>query len=453
MKNPLISVLLPTHNRPDTLRLALESVLAQTVQDFEILVVGDGCTDNTADVVKSFNDDRIRWFDLPKAPNFGYANRNIVLKEARGEFMAFQAHDDLWFSDHLEILYSPFDDPSIDLVYSMPFWVSPEGLFIPVPFNFYDPEVLQSFIDRKINLMPAGNVIHRRSCFGKVGYWNAELNGCGDWDLWARIIEHGNRKNFVYLRDATMVHFRAVWRREPILEPGSVMASYGTRKLFPYWDEKLSIEVPDGELEQVSMWRYLKAGGIPLLQSLRNDISVFQDRRNIEIDQIFQNQRDELEKTISIGENFRTTSIDSGYEIPSLSHRVCFEGFTCFSSAGRMMGKRGIISIDCGREEPCLTMDLVCLRPEDYDVFPLELQLTVNGKEKRKLVFNKPNQRHSLSMTIEQNCLIELESSSSSIPDKGGYSLRLFRFQVGRPFKWSILRFLRRFVSKNFMDR
>ena len=186
---PQFSILLPTHNRAEVLQFAIHSVLAQTVEDFELLIVGDGCTDNTADVVTSFNDPRIRWFGLPKAPYFGYANRNIALRQAKGALIAFMAHDDLWLPDHLEILSNAFKDEKTEIAYSRPMWVVPDGAIVPGTFDLRENRTLDSFLNRKRNGIPAGCVAHRRTCFSKYGYGNESLPKCGDWD-WKSISEN-----------------------------------------------------------------------------------------------------------------------------------------------------------------------------------------------------------------------------------------------------------------------
>src|ERR1700688_5046943 len=143
---PQYSVLLPTHNRSELLRFAILSVLGQTEGDFELLIVGDGCTDNSAAVVASFADPRIRWFDLPKAPHFGYANRNIALKEATGEYIAFVADDDLVFSDHLALLAATLDKSGAEWAYSRPLWVTTDGIVVPFSGNLLNPDELDIFL-------------------------------------------------------------------------------------------------------------------------------------------------------------------------------------------------------------------------------------------------------------------------------------------------------------------
>jgi glycosyltransferase involved in cell wall biosynthesis len=127
---PRFSVLLPTNNRADVIGYAIRSVFRQTEPDFELLVVGDGCTDNTADVVAGFADPRIRWFDLTKAPHFGYANRNIALKQAEGELVAFMAHDDIVFDDHLALLAATLERSGAEWAYSRPLSVSSYGTVV-----------------------------------------------------------------------------------------------------------------------------------------------------------------------------------------------------------------------------------------------------------------------------------------------------------------------------------
>lgn len=190
--------------------LAIESVLDQSVSDFELLVVGDGCTDETASVVAGFADPRIRWWDLPKGKGFGYDNRNKALREAIGDLVAFMAHDDLWFADHLSLLAEAFHDEAVDFAYSRPLWVFPDGRIIPNTFNLNLPEVREPFMKQHFNAIPACCVVHRRACFDRVGYWNEALPRAGDLDMWVRILSAGGAFRFV--STPTALHFRANWR-------------------------------------------------------------------------------------------------------------------------------------------------------------------------------------------------------------------------------------------------
>jgi glycosyltransferase involved in cell wall biosynthesis len=100
MKNPKVSVVIPTYNRAGTVPRAIESVLAQTVDDLEVIVVDDGSSDDTGRVLGEMFGDRIRYF---AQANLGASvARNRGVEEARGEWIAFLDSDDLWEKDKLE---------------------------------------------------------------------------------------------------------------------------------------------------------------------------------------------------------------------------------------------------------------------------------------------------------------------------------------------------------------
>jgi len=93
-KPPLISVILPTYNRLQFLPQTVESILNQTLADFELIIINDGSTDKTEEWVKKQNDKRIRYIGYPKNRSVSHA-RNMGLDAARGEFIAFADSDDL----------------------------------------------------------------------------------------------------------------------------------------------------------------------------------------------------------------------------------------------------------------------------------------------------------------------------------------------------------------------
>jgi len=98
---PHISIIIPTYNRKDKLKKAIESALIQTYKDFELLICDDGSTDGTQDMLSTFNDPRIRW--IPGANSGGPATpRNRGIQASRAEWLAFLDSDDLWMPDKLE---------------------------------------------------------------------------------------------------------------------------------------------------------------------------------------------------------------------------------------------------------------------------------------------------------------------------------------------------------------
>ncbi len=206
---PLVTVVLPTHNRSNVLVYAIRTVLYQTYPNVELIVVGDGCTDDSGAVVQRFQDSRITWLDLPKGMGFGYENRNRALERARGTLIAYQGHDDLWFSDHLSLLVSTILRDEADVVYSRPIHVLQDGTVFQHPYDVRLPYYREMLLSGD-NRIPNTNIMHRLSVVRDVGGWDGRLARNGNVEYWQRMIKRG--KKFSYVPVPTALSFIAALR-------------------------------------------------------------------------------------------------------------------------------------------------------------------------------------------------------------------------------------------------
>ena len=206
---PLVTVVLPTYNRSNVLVYAIRTVLYQTYPNFELIVVGDGCTDDSGAVVQGFKDPRITWLDLPKKPGFGYENRNRALERAKGELIAYHQTDDIWFSDHLALLVSTILAENGEVVYSRPIHVLQDGTTFQHPYDVRLPYYREMFL-RGDNRIPTTNLMHRLSVARDVGGWDGRIERGGDLELMQRMLR--KVKTFSYLPIPTTLCFTAALR-------------------------------------------------------------------------------------------------------------------------------------------------------------------------------------------------------------------------------------------------
>ena len=199
------SVLLPTHDSPQSLGFAIDAVLAQSETDFELIMVGDGVTDETRGIIADRADARITFHDLPKADGFGYAHRRAVLERARGDYIAFASDDDLVAPHHLAVLGALLDQGN-QLAYSRPIWCVPSGHLVPLSFDLADPWVRDRFGYQ--NFIPSVFVAVSRTALVDAGGWPVDVAAAADWTLWRRILGLPNAR-VGYDSSATAVHFRA----------------------------------------------------------------------------------------------------------------------------------------------------------------------------------------------------------------------------------------------------
>lgn len=129
---PKISIIMPAYNAEQYIRPSIESVLNQTIDDWELLVIDDGSTDRTRNVVRAFPDPRIRLF-LRRHEGLISKVRNFGLSQAQGRYIAFLDSDDLYEPDALETLTTYLDDRSdCNAVYGYFRWIDEDGRFVNV---------------------------------------------------------------------------------------------------------------------------------------------------------------------------------------------------------------------------------------------------------------------------------------------------------------------------------
>lgn len=116
---PLISIVLATYNRPETLALAIASVQAQSLTEWELLVVGDACADDTGELIATLADPRIRYINLTHNIGEQSGPNNLGVAQAQGRYIAFLNHDDLWLPDHLQAALEWLQATGADLVFPL----------------------------------------------------------------------------------------------------------------------------------------------------------------------------------------------------------------------------------------------------------------------------------------------------------------------------------------------
>ncbi len=184
-KFPTVSVVITAYNYAQYLSGAIDSVLAQTYQDVEIIVVDDGSTDDTATIISPYlKDSRIQYIWKKNGGQASAKNRGI--KEAKGKYIAFLDADDIWFPIKLERQIPLFLNPRVGVAYSKMILIDKEGYEYPYNHSqFYRGNVLNRiFID---NFICFSSSIVRKECFEKVSSFNEDPPMSIDYDLWIRI--------------------------------------------------------------------------------------------------------------------------------------------------------------------------------------------------------------------------------------------------------------------------
>ncbi len=270
---PIVSVVMATYNRSNVIGYAIRSLLRSTLSDWELIVVGDACTDDTEDVVRSFGDPRIRFHSMPV--NFGEQSgpNNVGGALARGRYVAYLNHDDFYFPDHLATAVAQLEQGDVDLVYGM-------GLRIDPP----DRPRLTGAVTRTgaysvVAEPPASLWVFRRDLITRGGPWPRAVDvrdaPSRSW------LHHVFTKGF---RIAASPHLAAL-----IVSSGNRRGSYADRadREHRHWFERLTApDFPSAELVSACLYweqpryhlqpgRFFAEGTKILLRSTLSAMGVF----------------------------------------------------------------------------------------------------------------------------------------------------------------------------------
>lgn len=189
MSDQLVSVIIPTYNRARFLVQAVDSVLRQTYRNFEIIVVDDGSTDNTKEVVSQYASEPLKYvFQKNNGPS---AARNTGIKLARGEYIAFLDSDDLWDPCKLEVQLSAFcDDPALGILFTNARYIDEIGVINRESMSdkgyVFGGDFIREVAEYRFP-HASDTVLLRKSVLNSREFFDESLRLAEDIDLWVRI--------------------------------------------------------------------------------------------------------------------------------------------------------------------------------------------------------------------------------------------------------------------------
>jgi GalNAc5-diNAcBac-PP-undecaprenol beta-1,3-glucosyltransferase len=183
---PLVTVIIPTHDHASTLDLAIGSVLTQSVDSLELVVIGDGVGDDTRDVMAGLADPRIRFVDEPKTPSRAELTRHRVLKSAASNFACYLGDDDVMLVDHIETMVATLQD--VDFAHPLPIYIAADGTFAVHPTDVGNAACRNWHLKPEHNAISLTGVAHRLDAYRRLpAGWREPPEGWhSDHFMWAQ---------------------------------------------------------------------------------------------------------------------------------------------------------------------------------------------------------------------------------------------------------------------------
>ncbi|HSG30394.1 MAG TPA: glycosyltransferase [Thermodesulfobacteriota bacterium] len=181
---PLFTIIIPTFNRKVFIKTAVDSVLNQTYEDFELIIVDDGSVDGTDKLIKEYTDKRIKYF---YQENRGVSSaRNKGIKESKGEYLSFLDSDDTWVNTKLERTAEYINRfPDIKIFHSNEVWYR-NGNLLNQKIKHKKPDGYVYPYALPLCCIGMSTAVVKRDLFDEIGMFDQSLPACEDYDLWLR---------------------------------------------------------------------------------------------------------------------------------------------------------------------------------------------------------------------------------------------------------------------------
>ncbi len=189
----IISIIMPTKNREIDIKKSIQSILDQTFQNWELIVIDDHSQDKTVQVVKSFRDSRIKYYYLTQGAGPGAA-RDFGIKKAKADIIVLADSDDQFYPERLKITYDFFiKNPDVSIIYGRSDKLDEKtGQIAPRPTCDFDRQLLKYY-----NFISNVTTAFKKEAYLKTKGYDPKIQTSEDYDLWLTFLEKGFKFGFI----------------------------------------------------------------------------------------------------------------------------------------------------------------------------------------------------------------------------------------------------------------
>ena len=271
-KDASVTLMIPTHNHASTVAWSIGSAQQQTLHDVNIVVIGDGVSDDTRDALSPLlrDDDRISFLDLPKGQRHGEAYRNDLIRSVESPVIAYLGDDDLLFADHLQTMVELLDGN--DFAHPLPVFVNLDGSLEVVPTDLANQDCVNWHLNDLVfrNAVSLTGVVHTRDSYLRLqrGWHPAPAGHPTDLYMWREYFALPGFRGATSSASTTMKfgdHLRVgvsdSEREAEIFEAWQAMQLPGAAEL---WDSKVTEAVRDAAVKYLLNWSWVQNENIEL---------------------------------------------------------------------------------------------------------------------------------------------------------------------------------------------